>query len=260
MLQSLLQLELHLAARYKLRVFTEAFNGLMLLGVFYFLSEAIGENATFDGRYFPFIVLGLAFRRLFQTFCEGAAGRLMEWRRQGALEAVLVSPHPRWKLLLAAGAADSIQGLGRATLLIVTAVVLFQAEWQGFDVMTLALTLLLTFWFTQAFSLVSIASVLLWKRVNIAQSASALVTLILSGVYFPVSLLPEPARNLSLAIPFTHAMNLFRTAFGASAAGISPTLSFGVLGAWCLALSLAGALFFRYAEKRILLHSSFSGF
>ena len=56
------------------------------------------------------------------------------------------------------------------------------------------------------------------------------IIMIFSGVYYPVSVLPEPARSLSYALPSTHAIEAIRFALVSdfSLAGLSIALSFAI--------------------------------
>lgn len=60
------------------------------------------------------------------------------------------------------------------------------------------------------------------------------VIMIFSGVYYPVSVLPETARLVSYLLPSTHAIESIRyaTASNAAAAGLSSLLSFVLAGAY----------------------------
>lgn len=77
---------------------------------------------------------------------------------------------------------------------------------------------------------------------------------ILSGVYFPVALLPAPFRFVSRIIPATHAIEAARTILVAHVFPLRAHLALAILAA---SFCLAGHLLFRHAERTVRRDGSF---
>jgi ABC-2 type transport system permease protein len=63
---------------------------------------------------------------------------------------------------------------------------------------------------------------------------------LLSGIYYPVDVLPQPLRALSACIPVTYFLRYFRSFFGFEAKGTNPLLPGYGLAIIYLVLALAG--------------------
>jgi len=68
------------------------------------------------------------------------------------------------------------------------------------------------------------------------------VLTLLSGIYYPVEILPEPLRALSWCIPLTYFLEYFRSFFGFEARCATPLLLGYGLAVIYLAFALAGLL------------------
>jgi ABC-2 type transport system permease protein len=82
------------------------------------------------------------------------------------------------------------------------------------------------------------AEVSVWATVNLV--------LVLAGIYYPVSILPEPFRSLGGAIPLTYFLASFRAHFGFASEYSWPVLTglllsagYLVLGHWAMAAAVA---------------------
>ena len=67
--------------------------------------------------------------------------------------------------------------------------------------------------------------------------ASVNLVLVLAGIYYPVSVLPDAVAPLSAAIPLTHFLDAYRTAFGFPAAAPWPAATGLALSVLYLGLS-----------------------
>jgi ABC-2 type transport system permease protein len=143
------------------------------------LSEAPGGGQTFLEWFFPgALVLILLFTAIFATIS------IIEDRREGFLQSVLVAPAPRWAMVLgkvAGGSAIAVlQGLFFLGLAL-----LFQIDVTVLSLMALVALMTLT-----ALALTSLGFILAW-RMDSTQGFHAIMNLLLmpmwllSGAFFP---------------------------------------------------------------------------
>lgn len=79
-------------------------------------------------------------------------------------------------------------------------------------------------------------------RAHVGASSIVSVLTLLSGIYYPVEILPEPLRALSWCIPLTYFLEYFRSFFGFEARCATPLLLGYGLAVSYLVFALAGLL------------------
>jgi ABC-2 type transport system permease protein len=77
--------------------------------------------------------------------------------------------------------------------------------------------------------------------------ASVNLVLMLAGIYYPVSVLPDPARAIAAAIPLTYFLDAYRSYFGFATEFASPITTGLVLSA--LYAVVAHGAFFAAIER-----------
>ena len=137
-------------------------------------------DQSFLAYYFPgTLVLILLFTAIFATIS------IIEDRREGFLQSVLVAPIPRWSMVLGKVLGGSLIALTQGLLFLLLAWTLsIELGWS-------ALAGLVTFLFGSAVALTSLGFVLAW-RMESTQGFHAIMNLVLmplwllSGAFFPV--------------------------------------------------------------------------
>ena len=213
MIKALFLLEWNIAKGYRLQFFFRLLNMVLLFFLFYALSGLVGHHSALKIDYFSYVSVGLIFGEVFRDFCNSAPSKLNQWQQVGVLDSIFTSPQPRWKILLYAGFPGCLLTLIYAVFLMLAARLFFEVSWVQVDFFVLVVTLGLTFVVSQALGVVALASLLLWKRVNLVSVFSSLALALLSGIYFPIRMLPDFFQGFSAIIPFSHAVNLFRWSF-----------------------------------------------
>jgi ABC-2 type transport system permease protein len=143
------------------------------------LGSSDDQGQTFLEYYFPgTLVLILLFTAIFATIS------IIEDRREGFLQSVLIAPAPRWSMVLGKVAGGSAIAVFQGLIFLVLALTL-QIEMTALSL--LALTALLTL---TALALTSLGFVLAW-RMESTQGFHAIMNLLLmpmwllSGAFFP---------------------------------------------------------------------------
>lgn len=182
--------------------------------VFYFLSLALRGPAatamTSSGvSYFAFAVVGLALLAYVTAGITAVAEGIRESQRTGALEHLVLSRVRLSTMLLAASLPGyAIAGVTAAIYLIAGGAlgVRFSAGAIPFALLSLALA---TVSFV-ALGLFAVSFVLLTKRGNPLGWAIRTSSIVLGGVFYPVSVLPEGLRLLAQALPVQHILDALR--------------------------------------------------
>ncbi|RME17954.1 MAG: ABC transporter permease [Bdellovibrio sp.] len=247
-----LLLELQSLKKYRFLIFIQLFHLVVLLSLFFYISLMLDQSKTLDFEYFGFVTQGLAFSFLYQSFVNSSASYLHDWRMQGVLEPILQGPLSHWKIFLSIGWIGCLKAFLKSIGLLLLAAMVFNYSLSIYNGVLVFFSLLVIFFISQCLSLISVSSLLLWKRVNLVGVVSSLGLAILSGVYFPLSLLPEWLRIIGNFLPFRHGLEIFRY-------GLSGTPSeFGLKGnvivclSWAFLLLPLSIYFYQASEKKLL--------
>lgn len=163
---------------------------------------------------------------------------LIEDRRQGFLQGVLVAPIPRTAIVLGKVAGGSTMALLQGVILLPLAPMVGIETSLG-DVALAALAL-----FFVAFGLTSLGFILAWRMESIAGFHGVVNLLlmplgILSGAFFPLEGAAGPLEVLMRLDPVTYGLSAFRSALYA-AEGIEPI---GAVAAWGVTIGFAAMAF-----------------
>ncbi len=202
-----------------------------------------GARLAYGEYFFPgTIILILLFTAIFSTIS------LIEDRREGFLQGVLVAPIPRASLVLGKVLGGTTLALAQGTL------ILLCAPLAGIPLSAGILAGSLAVMVAVAFGLTSLSFCIAW-RMDSTQGFHAIMTVLLmplwllSGSFFPAAGAPAWLRLLMAADPLTYGLALFRRvlypAGGGATAGLPGliasagiTIAFGAL-AFGTALALA---------------------
>jgi len=187
----------------------------LMIGHFYFLGRVVGsgsENilASWGGDYFPFAVLGIAFAQYFDFALNGLSGQLRQGQTLGTLEALLVTRTSPMMILLGLVAFQFLFTTAMAMTYIGAGVL---TAGLTISVSAVALTLLLLLFTLAAFvgfGMLSASFILVFKKGEPIAMVFQGLSYLLSGVYYPVSILPQWMQGLAQLLPLTHATRAVR--------------------------------------------------
>jgi ABC-2 type transport system permease protein len=240
--------DLAIARSYRLLFVFEMAETLMGVAAFYFLSKFVDVPAFAEkqpvGGYFAFAVVGFAFFDYLTVALSAFDQSLDEARRNGTLEYLLVT-QTSLPVMLAGSAIYPFVLLSlRTTVYLAWAVTLFQfpvshANWVG-AVLILAASVL-------AFAGLGVLSAsysLLFKRGNPVKWLFLGVAGLVSGIMYPVSVLPPALQTVARLFPVTYSLQGMRAALleDATVTVLWPTL-FALLLFALILLPLSLAVF-----------------
>ena len=161
----------------------------------------LGAGQSFQQYYFPgTIMLILLFTAIFTTIS------VIEDRREGFLQSVLVAPVPRWSLVLGKVLGGTLLALFQALIFLALA---FTMQVELIPLNLLAVVALL---FVSAVALTSLGLVIAWPMQS-TQGFHAIMSLVLmplwllSGAFFPVPQVGPDASTLEWAMSLTMQAN-----------------------------------------------------
>lgn len=215
-LQTYLQRDLSDRRVFRIGLALDVVYGLVSLLTFVFISRVLHQVPSGKlggaGNYFDFVAIGLAYFLVVQAACTQIAGRATDEQKSGTLEmtaALPVSPH---LVALGFGIFPILLGLVRTTAYLSIAILLLgltvdRANWFGLGVMLLLGTAA-----ALGLGIALGALALAFHHGSAAGKVFVVALSFLSGVYFPVSVLPGPLAGLAQVLPTSLAIQGLRAA------------------------------------------------
>lgn len=178
--------------------------------VWAFVAQHTGTSGpSVAGDYYTFVVVGLIGMQVLQGGLNGFSTQIGEMMQRGRLEMVLVEPI-RWRLLpFGLGQWFIIRQVLIAGLMVAVSLLLgANYSWSGFPVALAVLILGISATFT--IGLLSASVKVLSKRSDPVLALYQIAALVLSGVFYPVDVLPSALRTLSWLVPHTYVIAALR--------------------------------------------------
>lgn len=192
--------------------------------------------------YFAYVLVGMAVLGVVNTALQSFASKLRQEQTTGTLEALLATPTSPSVIVLGSAMYELAQALTTGLLMLavgVTSGVHIAMSPGSLLVALVALVGLVSMFAGLGVALAAFTMV--FKRGNSMTTLVVSMLALLGGVYFPVSLLPQPFRWLADILPFTWGLDVLRQAllFGK----IDFLRLAGMLGAAVIAVPAALVLF-----------------
>jgi ABC-2 type transport system permease protein len=199
---------------YKIGFFFRVVAALVNVAVYYFISRVFGSVAApylqaYGGSYFAFVVIGVAFSDYLGLGISAIGNSIRDGQATGTLELMLLSPTRLPTVLL----SSALWSYLFATLSVVVYLLAGTALGMRLDNANIPFALLslavavVSF---NALGLFSASLIILMKRGDPIGWLIRVSSAVLSGVFYPMSVLPDWLRTLAQALPLTHALELMR--------------------------------------------------
>ncbi|MGI9275055.1 MAG: ABC transporter permease [Endozoicomonas sp.] len=208
------------------------------------IGSRIGEMGGFD--YMTFVVPGLVMMSVITNSFSNVASSFFSNKFQKSIEELLVSPVPDWIILAGYVMGGVVRGLYVGIL-----VMLLGAFFVELQIYSLAITLMAVIMTAMLFALGGfINAVFARKFDDVAIIPTFVLTPLtyLGGVFYSISVLPEPWRQLSMLNPILYQVNAFRYGILGVDGGIDVYQAFAVM-ALAIALLSAWALYLLKSGK-----------
>lgn len=250
-----LRRDLQIQLSYRLATLLQLFGIVFSVSAFYFVARVFGPAASpflveYGGDYFPFVLVGIAFGAYEAVGMSAFAEAIRSGQTLGTLEAMLVTP-TRLETILASSALWSfLQATAQVLAYLAVGGLVFGAPLGRANTGVALLTLLLSLLAFSGLGIISASIILVTKRGDPVAFLLASLSALLSGVYYPVAVLPTWLQSLAALLPLTHALRALRLALleGAGLSEVAPSLA--MLALFALVVLPGGIWAFRWALRR----------
>jgi ABC-2 type transport system permease protein len=195
---------------YRLRFLGQIAATFFSVTLYYYISQlvTVGTFAT-PGSYFAFAVVGIAIMATLVTSLSALPARVRQELVAGTFERIVLSPFGPVAAIYASVLFPMLLSLIEATLTISFAALVFGMPIKATVPLAIPAALLTSLSFVP-FALLASASVIVAKQVQTGIGFAVTGLALISGVFFPVSLLPGWISWTQNVQPFTPALDLLR--------------------------------------------------
>lgn len=191
------------------------------LCIYYFIAQLVGQSGPAVGNdYYTFVVIGVLGALILSGGLQDFILELDESIQQGRLEMLLVEPVP-WTLLPFGMAQWPIFIRTMNALIMVGLSLLLGAHFRVAGIPMVVPVLLLGLSASLAIGMMAASVKILSKRADPIMTIYTIGSSVLSGVFFPIDVLPKILRDVSVVIPQTHVLSALRKSLLPEGAGIT---------------------------------------
>lgn len=222
--------------------------------LFYFLAQFIGDSAApmladYDGDYFAFVLIGIAFGSYFGVGLTGFARALRQAQTTGTLEAMLMTPTPVSQIIVGSAVWSYTYTTFRVVVYLLAGALL-GLDLSEANVAGALASLSLAILSFASIGIIAASVIMVIKRGDPVTALLGNLANLVGGVFYPIAILPEWLQVVARLLPLTYALRAMRAALlnGAGWAELAPDL--GALALFCLILFPLSLLIFRFAVEQ----------
>jgi ABC-2 type transport system permease protein len=229
--------------------------------LFYFLAVFIGDAAApllpqYNGDYFAFVLIGIAFGSYFGTGLTGFANALRQAQTTGTLEAMLMTPTSVSLIIVGSAVWSYAYTTFRVLVYLLIGTLLLGLNLGNANYLAALFSLILSIIAFASIGIITASVIMVIKRGDPITALFGNLANIIGGVFYPIEILPHWLQIIANLLPITYALRAMRLSLltGATWRELAPDLL--ALLIFCLILFPISLLLFRYAVNRARLDGS----
>lgn len=247
--------DLLLFMSYKANLIMQIFSIVFGVAIFYYMGEVFkGINSpvlkSYGGSYFAFLLIGMAFTDFLTISLATFNATIRENQLMGTLEIILLSPINLLEILLFSSLWSYIFTSFRFILYILIGITIFGLEAGNMNIIGAVIVLILSIICFMPIGIIAASIIMIIKKGDPINVLFSVTSMLLGGVLYPTSVLPDWLNRVSYFLPITHSLNAMRGAIlqGYSIAQLFPEMLTLIL--FSIILFPLGFLSFQAAVKR----------
>lgn len=206
-----------IALSYRVAFAAQLLGNFLLVGLLYYVSKTVGlENvpslAEYGGNFLAFALIGIALTDCVLVSLVGFAQQVRESQTTGTLEATLISPVPLPLILIYSSLWGYFLSAVRFLLYVAAGTALGGLHTEQMNGPACLLIFFLTVVCFLGVGILWAGIVLLVKRGESIMGILSIMVMLVSGMLFPVKMLPKWIQYVSEVIPLTAALDGMRKA------------------------------------------------
>ena len=230
------------ALRYRTASWAYLAGMLAEMAAFFYLARAVGPSFRPDGiAYFPFLLIGTGFYGFFVAGVAAFVSSVHDAQLTGTMEVLMTTSTAEPVLVFLTAFSAFLSRILHLAFYLVVGLLLFRVPLGGPNIPGALLVVALSVPVAVAMGIAAAAvQVAIQKGNGVVWLLSSVLWLV-TGVTFPISVLPEPLRRIGELIPITHSLDGLRLALLQNAGWASlarPLLVLGAYAAFLLPVSV----------------------
>lgn len=237
-----------IALSYRFSFAMQFLSNLLVLVLLYYIGETVGSQELpvlkrYGGNFFAYVVIGVALSDCVLVSLISFANQVREGQTTGTLEATLMSPLSLPTILIFSSIWDYFLSAFRFLFYIFFGIIIYDLNMGRADITSALLIFLLTVLCFMGIGIFCAGIILLLKRGETIMMILRFMIILLTGVFFPVALLPDWMQKIAVIIPLTSALEGMRFALllGAGIQELFPIISkLALLAAIMMGIGITG--------------------
>lgn len=182
---------------------------------FYFLAKLVGFQANnpylaqYGGNYMVFLIIGIIFQSFVTVSQSSFSQTIRNEQYMGTLEALLLSKTPLHQILTYSSLWTFLFTAINTGVILAIAITVFQVD-LNVNYLASAIILLLSIVSLAGIGMMSAGVIMVTKQGDPITWFVSIISAFLSGVYYPIEVLPKFLKGLALILPNTHALIALR--------------------------------------------------
>lgn len=204
-------------ASYRFAFVTQFFGMLFAALSFFFLSKLFGEAmvpslAPYGGDYFSFVLIGVAFASYLRVSMESFSNSIRNAQLLGTLEAMLLTQTEIPIIILSSSIYSYLMTSIRVIVFLGIGALFLGMKVGDGNFLGALILLILTVICFSSLGIISASFVMVLKKGDPLNWLFINVSWLLSGVYYPISILPDWAQKIARLLPLTYSLEGMRFA------------------------------------------------
>jgi ABC-2 type transport system permease protein len=206
-----------IALSYRAPFFFDLVAVLVQVVMFFYVGKLIepgaGGSSDLDRGYFAFVLIGLSVFGVARAGLTAFSDGIRDAQLTGNLEMLMTRPAPVAAVVAGAGAYETLRAMVIAVLTVLAGVVLFGVDYvaEPWPVLAAALSFLAVAAFFAALGCAIASFTLVFMQGQGIVGLAVVALSLLSGLYYPLEVLPDAVEALAQVLPTTWALDLMRS-------------------------------------------------
>lgn len=240
---------------YKLSFIFMIFNVAVSVLGYFFIDKLFGNKIVqhlepFGVSYFSYVLLSIAFFNYIGVGMGSFSSRLASEQMQGTLEAILITPTSIPTILLSLSIWNFLFATVNMVIYIVMGMLVFKINFANVNILSTLIVTALTIISFSSLGILSASFIMVFKRGNPLGWIISSVEGLISGVYFPITILPAWLQFLAKFFPITYAVKAIQLAVYKGYSVSQLRWEIGVLFFFSSALLPISLASFKFALKK----------
>ncbi|UCB51533.1 MAG: ABC transporter permease [Candidatus Zixiibacteriota bacterium] len=200
---------------YRIALVLQILSMFITTASFYFLAKLVGFQANnpylaqYGGDYMVFLIIGIIFQSFVMVSQSSFSQTIRNEQYMGTLESLLLSNTPLHKILTYSSLWTFLFTAINTGVILAIAIVVFKVNLNA-NLLASSIILALSIVSLAGIGMISAGVIMVTKQGDPVSWFVSIISAFLSGVYYPIEVLPKFLKSLALLLPNTHALIALR--------------------------------------------------